>query len=152
MQLAEQQTTIFNITDFFDAYLETGDTGGSGVIGPDGGIITVTDPASPIFGTTLKIPEGALDAPVRISIAAGDHTCDFGLTPSLKLLPDGLQFKRPAILTIHLKDTGCGMEDGFEEMLPAVYQYDNALDDWTLESAARLERFGESVLCELDHL
>jgi len=151
MHLAEQHADVFKISDFLESYLETEKTGVSGTIGPEGGIVTVTDPASPIYGTSLKVPKGALDTPVRISIVAGEHSCDFGLMPSLKLLPDGLHFKRPAVLTIHLKDT-VREDDHLEEMLPAVYHYDDTVNDWTLDASARLERFGESVLYELNHL
>lgn len=151
MQSAMQHADVFKISDFVKSYLETEKSGGSEVIGPEGGIVTVTNPASPIYGTTLKVPAGALETPVRISIAAGEHACDFGLSSSLKLLPDGLRFNHPAILTIHLKNS-VETEYDFEKLTPACYHYDSTTGDWTLNSTARLERFGDTVLCELDQL
>lgn len=38
------------------------------VIGPDGGVIVVTDPESPLFGLEVYFPEGALTVPETISI------------------------------------------------------------------------------------
>jgi hypothetical protein len=43
--------------------------GVSKVIGPEGGTIEVTDPTSPLYGTRVEIPEGALEQETTIKIS-----------------------------------------------------------------------------------
>jgi hypothetical protein len=79
--------TLGNVTDLllcspqpYDKAAET--------IGPEGGFIRV--------GThTLIIPKGALTSPVRITAEQMS-----GKTNSIRFSPEGLQFERPAILTM----------------------------------------------------
>ena len=151
MQLAEQHIGFFELSDFMNSGLETETKSASAMIGPEGGMVTVTDPASPIYGTSLRIPAGALDTPVRIAIREGDHSCAFGLGPTINLSPGGLHFKRAATLTVYLNDTGSA-EDDFESSVPSFFHYDESCDQWTHNSAARLQRLGDAVLCELHHL
>lgn len=151
MQLAEQHVDYFKLPDFMNTGREIKTNGASAVIGPKGGVVMVTDPASLIYGTSLRIPAGALDTPVRITIREGAHSCAFGLGPSIELFPCGLEFKRAATLTVYLNDSE--PESGeFESCTPAFYHYDESSDQWIYNSAARLERMGEAVLCELHHL
>lgn len=151
MQLAEQQVDLFKLSDFMNAEPKTEKKGVSATIGPEGGVVTVIDPASPIFGTSLRIPAGALDVPVQITIREGDHSCAFGLGPSIDLSPGGLQFKRAATLAIYLENDGAE-DDDFNSTVPACYRYDTTSDQWTHNGAARLRRLGDTVLCELHHL
>lgn len=151
MQLAEQHVGFFKLSDFMDAGHEVKTKEASAIIGPKGGVVTVTDPASPICGTSLRIPDGALDTPVQITIREGDHSCAFGLGPSIKLFPGGLEFKRAATLTVYLGDSGLE-NDEFESCVPAFYHYDESSDQWAQNSTTRLERLGNVVLCELHHL
>ena len=151
MQSAEQHIGFYNLSDFMNAGPDLKTSSASAVIGPEGGMVTVADPASPVYGTTLKIPAGALDEPVRITIREGIHSCDFGLGPTINLSPGGLRFKRAAILTVYLNETGTDIDD-FEEDVPAFYHYDESNDQWTHSRSARLERMGDAVMCELHHL
>jgi hypothetical protein len=151
MQLAEQHVGCYKLPDFMNAGLDEEANGASAVIGPKGGVVTVTDPTSPIYGTSLRIPAGALDAPVRITIREGLRSCDFGLGPSINLSPGGLHFKCAAILTVYLDDTGTETDD-FEGSIPAFYHYDESSARWAHNSNARLEKLGDAVLCELHHL
>jgi ZU5 domain len=70
------------------------------VIGPEGGILQVSDPTSPIRGTSLHIPPGALETHTFIQIEPGAHACSFGLAPSVKVTPEGLRFKHPVEIRI----------------------------------------------------
>lgn len=151
MQLAEQHVGFFKLSDFMNTGLDTKTNGASATIGPEGGVVTVTDPASPIYGTSLRIPAGALDTPVQITIREGNHSCAFGLGPSVNLSPGGIHFKRAATLTVYLDDAEAA-ENDCESKVPAFYHYDESSDQWTHNSAARLERLGDAVLCELHHL
>jgi hypothetical protein len=151
MQLAKKHIDYVEFSDFTNDVLHDPEDCVSTLIGPEGGIITVTDPASPIYGTSLKVPAGALETPVVITIRQGKHSCAFGLTPSLKLLPCGLHFKRPAILTVQLKEN-IPNTDNYNEKVPVFYHYDELNGQWTHNSATRIEMLGDTVLCELCHL
>jgi len=113
--------------------------------------VTVTDRASSIFGASLRIPAGALDEQAIIAIREGNHCCDFGMGPSIKLLPDGLRFKRAATLTIYLDGSEVEI-DGFDRKSPAFYQYDECRGRWTRNHTADLKKLGNAVVCELNHL
>lgn len=151
MQSAEQRVGLYNLTDFMKTRPEPGTIGASAIIGPEGGVVAVTDPASPVYGTSLRIPAGALETPVTISIRGAKHSCTFGMGPAIELFPGGLHFKRSATLTIYLNESGED-EDDFEGDVPACYHYDESRDRWTHNSSIRLERLGNAVLCELHHL
>lgn len=150
MHLAEQHVRVFKLSDYTKDDPKAGSCA-SALIGPEGGVVTVTDPASPIFGTSLRIPAGALDAPARITIQEGDHSCDFGLGPSIKLLPDGLHFKKATTLTVYLNDSKVE-DDKFDSDFPTFYQYDECSNQWAHNDGASLEKMGNAVLCELHHL
>jgi hypothetical protein len=151
MQTVRQQPKVFNLSDYQNDRLDAKPNGASTLIGPEGGVVTVSDPLSPIFGTSLRIPAGALDQPVEITIQEGDHACAFGLSPSIKLLPDGLQFKRATTLTVYLNDSNVETDE-FDESVPGIYQYDESGDQWAQYNATSLEQMGDAVLCELHHL
>lgn len=151
MQIAQKHSGVFDLSEYTIDNLDARTEGSSALIGPEGGMVTVADPVSPIFGATLKVPTGALDTPVEITIQEGDHSCAFGLSPSIKLLPDGLQFKRAATLTVYLKNSEV-LNDDFDKSMPGFYHYDESNDRWTHNSAANLEQLGNAVICELHHL
>ena len=82
---------------------ETQETEAEAVIGPDGGVVEVTDPESPIFGTKLVIPEGVVDEDIVISLSEGidgDDSELIGIPISCK--PDGYLFNQEVALTIPL--------------------------------------------------
>jgi hypothetical protein len=150
MQTAQQHPKIFNLSDYMNDDLGAEPNGSSATIGPEGGVVTVTNPRSPIFGTSLRIPPGALDDEVRITIEEGEHSCDFGLSPTIKLLPDGLQFKRATTLTVFLNELAVESDD-FDESVPELYHYNESNDQWACNSAIYLEQMGDAVMCELHH-
>lgn len=149
MLSVEQFAHKIERADFIEFNMDEEEFSASAVIGPEGGMVAVIDPASPIYGTSLKIPAGALDSPVRISIREGSHSCAFGMGPSINLVPAGLNFKRFATLTVQI-DTACTIDDN--KAVPAVYQYDETINQWAHNSATRLERQDDTVLCDLLHL
>jgi hypothetical protein len=151
MQVAEQQVGYYEMPDYMKAGLDGDTNSASGVIGQEGGAVTVVDPASPLYGTSLRVPAGALDEPVQITIREGSHSCNFGLGPSINLSPGGLHFNRAAILTVYLNDSGTEAGD-FEGCTPECYHYDESNDRWAHNGSVRLERFGDAILCELHHL
>jgi hypothetical protein len=86
-----------------------------GVLGPEGGVIAVEDPTSPLQGTQLYIPPGALDRPNLVAIKLGshqslgfDHLSNAGfspVTPVVELSPSGAAFLQPVILTLRYDST-----------------------------------------------
>ena len=73
----------------------------SAVIGPGGGTLTVMDPASPLNGTQLVVPAGALSSPTTITI--GSPTGVTGLSADVlvvELGPTGTTFSVPVSVTI----------------------------------------------------
>jgi hypothetical protein len=73
----------------------------SAVVGPGGGTVSVTDAASPIFGTAVVIPAGALSSPTTITISQVTGATDL---PSdvlvVDLGPTGTVFSAPVSVTI----------------------------------------------------
>jgi hypothetical protein len=151
MQTTEQHSKVFKLSDYVKDDLGAGTSGSSSLVGPEGGMVAVTDPLSPIFGTSLRIPPGALDREVRITITEGNHSCEFGLSPSIKLMPNGLNFKRATTLTVYLNNSNVESED-LDWDTPGFYRYDDSNEQWTHNSATNLEQMGNAVLCELHHL
>jgi hypothetical protein len=100
-----------------------------------GGTIQVTDPGNPLFGTTLRIPAGALETHTLIQIAQGEHSCPFGISPSVKITPEGLSFKRPAEIEM------CVPRDSVvaEELFPTFYVYNEAGTEWVATDGRALE-------------
>lgn len=106
------------------AACSAGSTDGEGpgthaaVIGPQGGVVEVTDPASGIYGARISVPPGALENGQSISLSAtslpaglpngylaGGRCVDFQ--------PDGISFHRAVLLSIPYYDSnGDGIIDG----------------------------------------
>ncbi|MEW6608381.1 MAG: hypothetical protein AB1414_13205 [bacterium] len=85
------------------------------VIGPEGGVITVEDTESPLYGTRIEIPANAFNKFKIISIKDNnlssllpEGTIDTG--PFVDFGPDGTQFNSPVYITIPYADKD---NDGF---------------------------------------
>jgi hypothetical protein len=132
-------------------YLEKGLSGGlakdvaAALIGPEGGILRVTDPGSSLFGTTLRIPAGALEVPAWIQIEPGEHHCAFGLGPSVKITPEGLSFKRPAEIDMRI----AGQTALAEDLQPAFYVFDGANTQWVAKDGHALDPEGGVFRCSV---
>lgn len=152
MQLVQPDTAAFEHTPIATPAIDFPNDEASAVIGPEGGTVAVTNPASPLYGSSLQVPAGALNTTVRVSLQQGTHACAFGLGPSIELLPCGLQFNRPATLTMRIGGSCAGGPFDFETPAPAVYHYDETIEQWTCDEAAVPERQGNIVRCDLHHL
>lgn len=118
------------------------------LIGPGGGVVRVTDPDSPIAGTTLKIPAGALDHHELIQIEAGEHDCAFGIGPSVNITPEGLRFNHPAELNMRFHRRMLASD----ELAPAFYVYDRIHDDWYHTGEGAIEPESGVARCQIRHL
>lgn len=105
------------------------------LIGPEGGILRVTDPGSPLFGTALRIPVGALEFPAWIQIEPGKHPCAFGLGPSVKITPEGLSFKRPVEIDMRIT----GQVAMAEDLHPSFYVFDGSNTQWVAKEGHALD-------------
>lgn len=118
------------------------------LIGPEGGVVRVTDPDSPIAGTTLKIPAGALDNHELIQIEEGGHDCAFGIGPSVNITPEGLRFNHPAQLDMRFHSRMLASD----ELEPAFYVYDRTHDDWHQKDESAIEPESGVARCRIWHL
>ncbi|MFH0731194.1 MAG: hypothetical protein V2B19_33225 [Pseudomonadota bacterium] len=118
------------------------------LIGPMGGTIRVTDPGSALFGTALRIPAGALEAHTLIQIEQGGHPCPFGLSPSVKITPDGLSFNHPAEIDMRI-DRSSVMA---EEVSPSFYVYDESDTEWVAKEGRMLDSERGVFRCTIWHL
>ena len=73
----------------------------SATIGPAGGTIRSVDGV-----LTLKIPAGALSAPVSIGLAQAPNDAPGGVGPGYDISPDGLVFAKPALLSVDYGPSG----------------------------------------------
>jgi len=131
----------------------------SAVIGPEGGVVEVTDPESPIFGAKLVVTAGALSEDTVITISEGDPLPDIlGFTPEgvpIEILPDGLMFDALCTVTIPYADANNdGIEDtsGIDEdfLLPYYYDFENGVLVH-METTAR-DMDNNTVSFETNHL
>lgn len=101
------------------------------VIGPEGGVIEVTDPESAIYGFKMVIPEGALDGNAIISVS------EVSYAPSL---PAGLYSSSPIIEvtsdTPFLEEIEMSFplqgSSASDEQTISAFCYDTAIDEWRI--------------------
>ena len=81
--------------------------GASALIGPAGGTLQVTDPASPIFGARLDVPAGAMTQTLTLSMRPVDtgglplpNVRGTSVGTPLLLEPEGIELAMPATLTM----------------------------------------------------
>jgi len=77
-------------------------TNGQGEVGEIGGTVKIEDPASPINGASIVIPEGALESNVDIKIVEGDNIYipGHGNIQIVQFLPEGLEFLKEVEITL----------------------------------------------------
>jgi hypothetical protein len=76
---------------------------GRGAIGPDGGIVRVSDPTSPLAGVAVVVPPGALEATVELAIVSPAVPLPFendSTATAVQLEPPGLRFAVPVTVTL----------------------------------------------------
>lgn len=108
------------------------------VVGSDGGVMTVDDPNSPIFGTKLEIPQGSITDPIIIRLVPKSvdaplpqETVNAG--PSIDFEPNGTIFKEPVTITMPYNDSDYdGKIDGTDisEEYVCALTYDERLSCW----------------------
>lgn len=115
------------------------------LIGPEGGTVRVTDPCSILFGAALRIPAGALETLTLIQLEQGEHHCPFGMSPSVKISPEGLVFKRPAEMDMRIT----GQSAMTEDMQPSFYVYDRSNTEWVATDGHALDPENGVLRCRI---
>lgn len=118
----------------------------SQTIGPEGGIIEVTDPSSPLYGVRVEIPAGALEQETAITIgqAAAVPSLPPELTPLSPIVtfqPEGLYFNLPVKITIPY-DGSNGEET--ESVFP--YTYNKSDQYWSISLIVNRESHYVEIL------
>ncbi len=86
-----------------DASADAATMAASQVVGAAGGTVAVTDPTSPLLGTQVVIPPGALATPTTITIGTSTTAASLGLPGSVLVTdfgPSGTVFAQPVTITI----------------------------------------------------
>ena len=95
----KDQTPVQNPTKDYVTY-----SSNEGIIGGGGGKITLSDINSAINGVSVDIPSGALQKEIKVSVQIDKtkHPTSDSLATIINLLPDGLVFSKPVVITIPL--------------------------------------------------
>jgi hypothetical protein len=112
------------------------DADAASLIGPEGGVVEVTNPDSPIYGTRIEIPTEALFTKQLISINQTINTSNpsnFNAGDYVNFLPDGIIFNKPIKCAIPYRDyNNDGLVDNLEiaENSLSIYTYNNTSKTW----------------------
>ncbi|MEM9066968.1 MAG: hypothetical protein AAGE52_00640 [Myxococcota bacterium] len=73
-----------------------------------GGVASITNPNSPLYGASVIVPPGALSEPTTIRLREGrlpDTSSRAGVGAVLELLPDGTEFLEPVTVLLPVPET-----------------------------------------------
>ncbi|MDY6987068.1 MAG: thrombospondin type 3 repeat-containing protein [Thermodesulfobacteriota bacterium] len=130
------------------------------IIGPDGGVIEVDDPESPIFGATIGVANGSLGKETALTISSSIvptavPTAFTSAGTCLEFSPDGTRFDFPATLSIPYNDDNSdGIVDGTsqpEEEIMVLY-FNPFLNEWELVEVVDYDFESNLATVESDHL
>ncbi len=117
-------------------------------IGPEGGVIEVTDPESPIFGTKLTFPGGCLDHDTMFTVTydALLDSDDLLARPVIVDHPD-IQLNKDVILTLPLREVPT------EETSLILVMFDDELNTFAPTEVVVVAAAGDTLVhCPLSHL
>jgi DNA-binding beta-propeller fold protein YncE len=128
------------------------------VIGPQGGVVEVINEISPIFGTKLIIPDGALqDARVvSLSILASESNLPgYKAGELVEIRPNGTKFVNPAILQLKYNDAdNDGIIDGTDisKEFVSAYSYSEGAEYWENLEIISNEKENNTIKVLVHHL
>lgn len=135
--------------------IQTIDAEAAAVIGPEGGVVEVTDINSPIFGTKIEIPGNALSRDETISIQHIDAPAfgktDYGIGSALNLKPDGLVFQVPVLLTVPYDDNDVENNQIVDEKSLTLFSFDETTRLWLRVSSSEINDDANVLLALLNH-
>ena len=94
------------------------------VIGPDGGVLEIADPDSPIYGAKLEIPEGSVDRMSRFSLTydASNDSDDLAAKP-VTVGHEDVQLNEDVTLVLPLK----ARADEYQSLMIMIYDGDGGI-------------------------
>jgi hypothetical protein len=122
---------------------------GAGLIGPQGGVIEVTDTSSPVFGATLSVPPGAIPT-AGIFTITGTNAPPFsdgnpGIS-AVDIQPSGLLLSKPASLTLSYRDEDLDPAVTLGEHTLALYTFDETAQQWVALETESVDPVANRVL------
>ena len=103
------------------------EVGASLELGPEGGVVAIVDPDSPLFGANLVLPADVLRIPTEITLAAAERVPDrsnaIGVGAVLEITPADLPLQRPGTVELPIPDALD--PDDF-----TVARWDELLEEW----------------------
>lgn len=126
----------------------------TGVIDSAGGIVAVTNPASPHFGTGIEFPAGALAVPTIIGIYTFDPDADApSFVPSYEFRPTALVFAGPLpTVTLRISDEYLLQMDELPEDKVALFAKDEGADVLRFVPSAPVDTVAHTISADVDRL
>lgn len=148
--------TIFLLLSFL--YVNCGGGGGDGgaaptagsgaqaTIGPDGGVVAVTNPADPLYGLKLDIPQGALTnySDIIIKVAKENIPLPQDITPSgiiVSLTPENLTFNKQISITMPYESVS----------FPLVVSYNQSTNTYDVLPITEIDEQNMTVTVKTTH-
>lgn len=153
---------------FFNSEIKVIEYTGPVKVGPGGAIVIISDQNSPLYGTMVNIPKGALIFPINLTIEEShDNTPhqkgidsavrldDPNPTSRIKFGPAGTVFKKKIEITMPYKDEN---DDGIldnttfsEEKLGILYYDADYPDRWFYELVIGRDTVRNTITIKTDH-
>src|SRR5437867_11814533 len=143
----QAQEIIFPVVSDFTAFLRR--THVSLAVGPSGGIVAVTDSASPLFGVRVSVPPGALLSDTIITVSEPMVVPTFrngsAAIVAMQLEPSGLSFTKAVTLEVPYSTDAVSQAGVLNEQFLGLFFYDNILRDWTSLASSSTDTSGKVV-------
>jgi hypothetical protein len=125
-------------------------SGASAMIGPAGGTVEVTNPASPLYGVKIEVPAGALSKDTTITINKAVNLPSFPFAGNsqsvvIEIGPPGTIFGVPATITIPYKDDA-------DESFLGIFGYSEGEAGWTYLPFALVDKNSNKAVFKISHL
>jgi len=126
----------------------------TGVIGPAGGVVAVTNAASPHFGTGIEFPPGALGVPTVIAIYAFDPDPDApSFVPSYEIRPTALILTGPLpTVTVRISEAYLAQMDQLPEDRVALFAKDEGAEVLRYVPSVPVNTVAHTISADVDRL
>jgi YVTN family beta-propeller protein len=129
-----------------------------GTIGPEGGVVEVTDPDSPAYGAKIVVPDGALNEEVTFTITTATKKApapeDFSSGYYINFEADGTFFNHSIECAIpYIDSDNDGMVDGTNSLETelSVYTYVSNSKSWNRVPVISQDLANNLLFIETDH-
>jgi hypothetical protein len=126
------------------------------VVGSAGGEIKIVDSTSPLYGFSIKFPQGSLKDNTMITVSIKNDPPLLGYDNShlgsvIDLKPDGLQLKIPAEITFPYKKTEIEKINIISEYSLNVFSFDRSLNLWIPQNLKSIDIANQKASAEIKH-